>query len=197
MNEFNSVVLVGICAALMSTVPGWTETGEREVNLSRLIGSMALLFMFVAGPCSAQSSRWSEEDRRWAFATWVDDLNFLSLNALLGGLTAGIVSHLQDGSFRDGFVGGAMGGGVAYVGKRIAAARFSGAGFLGREVTAVGGSMARNASLGVGVLDTLVLPIGPLRAFATPRALRDTRLRLNLYETAGLVYRIIEGESGL
>lgn len=122
----------------------------------------------VPGPAAAQFPQGSHESQRFATTTWVDDLNFLSANALLGGITAGIVSHLRHGSFSTGFTRGALGGAVAYGGKRTAAAGFAGAGFLGRQLGAVGGSITRNAALDIGLLDTLILPVGPLRIFVDP-----------------------------
>lgn len=52
---------------------------------------------------------------------------------------------------------------MAYAGKRVAVEPFDGAGFLGRELVGVGGSMIRNVSDGRGLLDELVLPVGPVR----------------------------------
>ena len=158
----------------------------------RIVGMSALLLLALAAPGTAQAVAGAGENDRWKDANWVDDFNFLSANALLGGLTAGVVSKLRKGSFKDGFLDGALGGGVTYLGKRLSAARFSGAGFLGREVAAVGGSIVRNGSLGVGTFDTLVLPLGPLKAFVTPSALRRTRIRLDLYQTGYLLAALSE-----
>jgi hypothetical protein len=132
------------------------------------------------------------DDERWSQATWIDELNFLGANALIGGLSGGIVRALRGGSFADGFARGALGGGVGYVGKRTAAADFDGAGFLGREIGAVGASMTRSAAFGSGWLDTLVVPLGPLRAYV-PRA-RPGRLgvRVDLTEAVQLVYALQE-----
>jgi hypothetical protein len=149
------------------------------------IGLSVLLLLSAEPPASAQASRRKDAD-------WFDDLSFLSANALLGGVTAGIVCFVKDRAFRKGFTDGMLGGGVTYVGKRLAAARFSGAGLLGREVTAVGGSIVRNASLGAGIVDTLVLPIGPLRAFLTPSGIGNTRLRLDLSQTGRLLAGLTE-----
>ncbi|MCG6957469.1 MAG: hypothetical protein LJF04_15880 [Gemmatimonadetes bacterium] len=133
-----------------------------------------------------------DQHQRWASATWTDDLNFFSMNALLGGLAAGVQRVLHHGSFAEGFTRGALGGGVSYLGKRTAVARFSGAGFLGREVNAVGASITRNAALGVGILDTLVLPVGPVLAFVDPRHIAGSRLRLDLNQAYWLAYALTE-----
>lgn len=142
----------------------------------------------MAGPLAAQPVLADHEDEeRWARATWVDDLNFLAANALLGGLTAGISSRLRGGPFSEAFARGALGGGVTYLGKRTAAARFDGAGLLGREVGAVGASIVRNAGLGIPVLDTLVLPLGPLRAFVPTGEPARARVRVDANDVAWLV----------
>ncbi|MGD8319774.1 MAG: hypothetical protein PVJ02_04955 [Gemmatimonadota bacterium] len=122
----------------------------------------------------------------------MDDFNFLAANALVGALTGGVLARLHGRSFAGGFTRGALGGGVAYVGKRTAAARFSGAGFLGREVNALGASITRSAAYGSGMLDTLVLPVGPLRVYLTPQDPGGTALRLDLEEAYWLVYGLAE-----
>ena len=103
---------------------------------------------------------------------WAGQFAVLSINALFGGLTAGVFQELRGGSFKDGFTRGALGGTFAYAGKRIAADRFAGAGFLGREVAAVGASVIRNASEGQPTFARLALPLGPVR--------------LNVFRTNGL-----------
>ena len=66
------------------------------------------------------------------------------------------------GSFRDGFVRGALAGGIVYAGKRVASESFSGAGLLGRGIGAVGASAVRNVSAATPSFSRLSLPIGPL-----------------------------------
>lgn len=88
------------------------------------------------------------------------------INALLGGATAAGMRLIRGESASESwsaFWTGTLGGGVTYAGKRVAVERFGGAGFLGRELATVGGSMVRNASAGRGVLEELVLPVGPVR----------------------------------
>ncbi len=96
---------------------------------------------------------------------WAGELAVLSGNAALGGLTAALIQELRGGSFWEAFLDGALGGAVAYAGKRIVVERFYGAGLVGREVAAVGTSMVRNASDGRGALEQLVLPIGLARLY--------------------------------
>lgn len=119
--------------------------------------SGAILALSLALPLAAQDR---EEEN------WVRHFNYLAGNALLDGLTAGIFQlFAEEGSFAEGFARGALGGSTAYLGKVVAVQRFSGAGFLGREVGAIGTSITRNARLGQGMLDEVVLPIGPTRLY--------------------------------
>jgi hypothetical protein len=169
------------------TSPGRNASRWRRTMLIGGLGIAAAL-----GAPKHGAAQDVDQHQRWADATWTDDLNFFSMNALLGGLAAGVQRVLHHGSFAEGFTRGALGGGVSYLGKRAAVARFSGAGFLGREVNAVGASITRNAALGVGILDTLVLPVGPVLAFVDPRHVRSSRLRLDLNQAYWLAYGLTE-----
>ncbi|MEX2465963.1 MAG: hypothetical protein WD995_03590, partial [Gemmatimonadota bacterium] len=60
------------------------------------------------------------------------DLAYLSVNALVGGLSAGIFSHARGGSFFEPFARGALGGSVSYFGKRLSGGGFPAAGLVGR-----------------------------------------------------------------
>jgi len=129
------------------------------VCMHRLLGIL-LIAAFASGgaaPILAQDAS------QWRAPRWVGDVTFLSSNALLGGLTAGVAQSLRGGDFRDGFARGALGGATAYVGRRVAAEGFDGAGLLGRQVSSVGASMVRNASEGRPTLETLVFAFTPVR----------------------------------
>jgi hypothetical protein len=65
------------------------------------------------------------------------DVTFAASNALLAGMTPGVSQRLRGGQFGDGFARGAVAGAVAYVGRRMGAEQFDGAGLLGRQVSAV------------------------------------------------------------
>lgn len=95
------------------------------------------------------------------------ELRTAGVNALLGGATAAVVRMVRGEPVWEGFWAGAVGGGVGYVGKRVAVEDFYGAGFLGRELASVGGSVVRNAAAGVGPLDEIVLPVGPVRLYVS------------------------------
>jgi hypothetical protein len=94
--------------------------------------------------------------------SWSGHLAVLGGNALLGGLSAGVASRIRGGDFSDAFLRGLAGGAVVYGGKRVAVEPFGGAGLLGRQLSAVGASMVRNAGDGLPALERLSLPAGPL-----------------------------------
>lgn len=123
---------------------------------------------------------------------WAGEFAALSANGLLGGLTAGVTQKLRGGSFQDGFLHGLLGGGVSWAGKRVAAERFDGAGLLGREVSAAGASLVRNAGNARPLLDRLWLPVGPL--WLEVGAGRGVRARLDVAAAAWILYAVAEPE---
>lgn len=125
---------------------------------------------------------------------WAGQLTALSANVLLGGLSSGLWQELRGGSFKDGFTRGALGGSIAYAGKRIAAQPFDGAGLLGREVAAVGASVVRNAAEARRTFETVVLPVGPLRLHLRPLEKRLTHASLDLVATGWILWGIAEDE---
>jgi hypothetical protein len=127
----------------------------RHRTLLALTGCLAL----TAGPVRAQCVL-----VRCAETTAGDHATALAINALMGGVSAGILQAGSGGSFLDGFAHGVLGGGVVYAGKAIAARRFDGAGFIGREIAAIGNSMVFNAASGDGPFSRLALPLGPFPA---------------------------------
>lgn len=120
------------------------------------------------------------------------EVTLTAVNAVLGGLTAGIYQALRGGAFEDGFTRGALGGSVVYAGKRLSAARFSGAGFLGRQVAATGSSIVHNAGRGEPMLETLYFPIGPLHFYVTPGRPSPVRLKVDAYDVSWIVYGLAE-----
>lgn len=123
---------------------------------------------------------------------WTGELATLSANALLAGLTAGVVQRWRGGSFEEAFARGALGGAGIYAGKRIAAEDFAGAGLLGREVAAVGASVARNALDGLPPLDRLILPLGPARLHL--RRGRSPGVRLDAIALGWIAWAVAERE---
>lgn len=113
---------------------------------------------------------------------WRGEALTLGVNAVLGGLTSGVMRHARGGSFRRGFAAGAAGGALAYGGKRLSAEAFFGAGLLGRQVAAVGSSVTSNVAGGDPALARVVLPLGPVRVYLLDGA-RHARARLDLAST--------------
>jgi hypothetical protein len=119
-----------------------------------------------------------------------------AINVALGGLSAGGLRILRGGSLREGLesgVAGAAGGALVYAGKRVAVQRWDGAGFVGREVAAVGSSVVWNAAAGRGAADRLVLPVGPARLYvALDDGFRVTP-KLDLSSTVAIVVASLNG----
>lgn len=84
------------------------------------------------------------------------------LNIALGGVTAAAFAAVRGKPVLPALAGGAAGGAVAFTGRAVSGRGWSGAGFVGREVSAVGASMIANASHGSGLLSSLSLPVGPI-----------------------------------
>lgn len=82
----------------------------------------------------------------------------VGINAAIGLVTATAWSLVRGHGFSDGVVRGLVGGAATGVGRQIAASPFSGSGFAGREVSAVGISLI--TSTGDDHL-TLSFPVGP------------------------------------
>jgi hypothetical protein len=112
----------------------------------------------------------------------------LGVNALLGGVTAGVRAWARGGSPQAGFVRGAAGGALVYAGKRIAAEPFDGAGALGRPLAAVGSSVVYNAGAGRGMLSRVMLPVGPLHVYLEPRGSSPVRVKLDAAATVAAAY---------
>ncbi len=167
------------------------ERGRRARLL--LLPALVLLGWLQPLPAAGQAPSSFVPDTGAVIATaphWAGEFAVFSGNALLSGVTAGLVQKLRGGSFRDGFTRGVVGGGVVYAGKRFAAERFDGAGLLGREVASVGTSMVRNASEGAGLLERLTLPVGIARVYLDRGGPRPVRLRLDAWATAWTLYGI-------
>lgn len=127
------------------------------------------------------------------YPEWAGEMAVLGANALLGGVSAGVMQRLHGGSFSDGFVRGLVGGAVIYGGKRVAVERFGGAGLAGREIAAVGASMIRNIGEGRGMLEQIVLPVGPVRVYLQSSGPR-VRVRADAHAVGWLLYGIYESE---
>ena len=140
--------------------------------------------LFMVTPLHAQQRE--EAD------AWVTHAGYMATNALLDGVIAGLIQYFADeGTFADGFAKGALGGSIGYAGKLVAAEQFDGAGFVGREVAALGTSITRNARLGAGLLDEIVFPVGPMR-FYWNRTGEPSRIRFDLTALYWIAYGVVE-----
>lgn len=119
-------------------------------------------------------------------------VHFLGANALLGGLTGAVGQWLGGGSFADGFTVGVAGGVVAYAGRRVVVSEFDGAGLLGRQIGAVGGSMVANAAAGRGPISRIELPLGPMILRFEPAQTLVPQPRLLLYDAIWLASGLLE-----
>ena len=126
--------------------------------------------------------------------SWVTPWSLTATNVLLSAVTAGVTQELRGGSFKDGFTRGALGGIFLYAGKRVAVEDFGGAGLLGRQLNAVGASLVRNASDGVGAFDRFVLPIGIARVYWQRGAQPGWQVKLDALAVGWTMYGVVESE---
>jgi hypothetical protein len=145
--------------------PSTTGRARRLPSCARLAVVHATAAVVIAAlvlPLAASAQTRAPSVRPQASnAGWGEDAAYMATNALISGIVTGLFrAASDDGSFRDGFWTGAAGGAVTYVGKRVAAHEFDGAGFVGRQVASVGGSLASNARDGRGALDRLTFQLG-------------------------------------
>lgn len=118
------------------------------------------------------------EDQR--HPRWAGEVTALGVNSALGALTAGLAQSLRGEPFWHGFARGAAGGGVTYAGKWVSGQHFTGSGLLGREIASVGASVVANASEGRGMLERVVLPVGPVRLEIDGAASTPVRARVDV-----------------
>lgn len=118
------------------------------------------------------------------------DLTYFSVNALLGGLTAGLVSRARGRPFLEPFSRGLLGGSISYAGKRLSGSLVPGAGLVGRQVAATGSSVVRNAAFGDAFLDTLFVPMGPGRLHVPLDSRGPPTFRVDLEEMVWLAYAL-------
>lgn len=119
-------------------------------------------------------------------------LELLSGNLIVSGLGAAIVGRFEGRPFWKTFVHGAAGGAVSFLGKRISASNPEALGFAGRQISAVGASIARSAAFGSGILDTLFIPVGPVRLAWTPRDGGLANLRVDVEDVAWAAYGLLD-----
>lgn len=155
---------------------------------------LVALVLIAAGwptPVRAQEGD-ADPPQTWETRGWVGEVTFLGANALLSGVSSGLMQWLRDGSFQDGFTRGALGGAITYSGRRIVAENFWGAGLLGRQVAGVGSSVVRNAAEDRPAFSRISLPIGPANVYLVPGGARPLSMRLDIHGTAWLVSAILD-----
>jgi len=157
----------------------------------RLLIAASLVAALHAAPAFAQVND------RWETHREVGDVAFLAANAVLGGVGAGLLQELRGGSFRDGFAAGALGGAISYGGRRIAAQHFSGAGFTGRQVSAIGSSIMRNSGARQPLLSHVVLPVGPLLVDVRRGERTTFGARVDISAAAAVAYALADDRVGL
>jgi len=104
------------------------------------------------------------------------------VNILLGGLTAATRAWIDGHDAARAFAIGALGGAVHFGAKLVG----PGTSLAGVAIGATGTSIVANAGRGVGALDELYVPVGPLRLRVMPRATRKVRVALHAYDAAVL-----------
>ncbi len=161
--------------------------GRSRPGADPLLAAVCILIAILMSATAPASLQAQDRASEWTAPRWMGDVAFVGTNALFGGLSAGLMQHLEGGDFRDGFTRGAFGGVTAYAGRRIAAAEFSGAGLVGRQVSAVGSSVVRNAGEGRPSLERLVFPVGPVRLYVDRARETEVRPRVAVYDLAWLV----------
>jgi len=122
------------------------------------------------------------------------ELTVATVNALLGGMTAGMTALVNGRPFLRAFGLGAAGGAMVYGGKRFMSWHgIPGAGLAGRFVGATGASMVRNGAAGRGAFDLMLLPVGPFTLYLRPpNDSINAPIKLNLVRAiyfTGLVIR--------
>jgi hypothetical protein len=156
---------------------------DRRTTVGRRLGNAWLLAFMLGGATPSGLAAQSAAEERLQ-----GTVKLLVGNVVIAGLAAGVGGWLNDRRFWKAMVGGAAGGATMYVGKRLATADSDAWGLIGRELSAVGASMTRNAAYGSAILDTLIVPIGPLRLYWSSRERRVAHVRVDAEEIAWAIY---------
>lgn len=113
-------------------------------------------------------------------ASAASESSIIAANVLIGGASAGLARLIAHKPFLGAFARGSAAGATSYIGKRIIANEGPWAAWTGRSVAAIAASEIRNAETGKRFLQEVILPIGPGRLYAEPRAGRLTRFKIDL-----------------
>lgn len=162
--------------------------GMERHRVVSAIASRARIGWLVIAIAITSSSAAAQYGQFTADRSLRTDAHLAMVNASLGALTAATSRWLRGDPVRTAIRDGAIGGVIAYGGKRLSVERFAGAGFAGRQVGSIGHSIVRNAADGRPLLRRLVLPVGPLRLYLRPDSLSRLRARVDL---ATAVYALL------
>ena len=154
---------------------------RRSPPIRSALPAAALLLAAAGPPAAAQLSQ--EERAR----------NLLA-NGAIGGTVAGVRALIAGKRDWRALVAGFGGGVLTGAGKQVAASRFTGAGFIGRQIGAAGTSLVYSATA-----DTTVFfaPLGPATLEVRPRSARRVRMRLNAAQVLTLVHAAGQGQTHL
>jgi hypothetical protein len=116
------------------------------------------------------------------------DAELALANVGLSAVATGVAALARGRSFWKAAARGGLGGLVSFGGKRMIASDPAALGLVGRGVSAVGASITRNAIRGGGMVDTVVVPLGPLRLHLGASGGWSTRVRVDLNSVAWGLY---------
>lgn len=160
--------------------------GGMGSSMTRLL-SLSVLVFLLAYPNEAHAQDHTHEQ-----PSWVADVGVAGANIVAGAVTAAATALIRGEDVTEAFFRGAAGGSVAFVGKRLAVERFSGAGLLGRQVASVGASMVVDAGNGRGLFSEVWLPVGPAWVQVRPEA--ELRARVNLRDVGTVIWAATRSE---
>ena len=153
--------------------------------LARLLLS-AFLLLCDAPALRAQDSGWGPLPAKPNDAH--TQITTLGINTALGVVVVGAGQLLRREPSAAGLWRGALGGGVAFAGKRVAVEPFYGAGLLGRQLHAAGTFLVDHAARGAESSPLLMLPVGPVRLHVRISEGLEVRPRFDLASGMATVY---------
>lgn len=109
-----------------------------------------------------------------------NELEVLAMNMAFGAVASGIVAGIRGQPVRRAVALGALGGAINFVGKTIVAGEFDGAGLVGRQVSAIGASLTRDAAEGTEPFRRMVFPIALLNVHVDRDSPRPVRVKADL-----------------
>jgi hypothetical protein len=138
----------------------------------------------VPGPLAAQAAHKPDP--------WAEEVAIGAANAALAGVAAAITAWLRGQDVGEAMLGGFVGGSIVFAGKRLAVEDRPGIGFAGRQLAAVGSSVARNAAEARPWLQEVWLPLGPV--WIDVRSGASGRVSVDLWGVGALVWGVTRAE---